>query len=139
MPDYLPQNIETAEQRYFSEDLVDAPVAEWAVLKHAPDVKVPTKAAKSPVLVAYVNHGRWVADCPSCRSAQVVTPNDPRFLCVCGNADTGGKWLPISFPLPADMNEIDSLLGKRPDTNRNWTPDEPVGNLELENRVRGLS
>jgi len=84
-----------------------------------------------PVL-AYVNHGRWVADC-DCNSAQVVSPADPRFLCPeCVNAVSGGRWRPVLFP--ADPAEIEATFDEAtPDRQINWHPDP--NNLVFNDRA----
>lgn len=84
---------------------------------------------------AHVNYGRWIAECPNCASAQVVSPEDPRFWCVeCGNEYIGGAWAELSFP--TDLDGIERLLMQRPFTrNRNWLPDESVDDLIAENEA----
>jgi len=81
---------------------------------------------------AYVNWGRWVADCPHCRGgAMVVSRVDPVFWCVkCGMR--GHPWRSVAFPGNAD--DIEALLVMRPDmANRNWRPGETVDGLRREN------
>lgn len=95
----------------------------------------PEGTADGPEILAYVNHGRVVADCPFCRSAQIVDPDDPRFYCYdCGNAAVEGLYLPVGFP--EDLGEIERALGARPSpANRNWLPGETVERLRAENDV----
>lgn len=83
--------------------------------------------------VATVNHGRWVADCPTCLAAQVVDPADPRFWCpLCQPAG----WRPITFP--DDVHAIADLLLQRPaPQTRNWIPGESLDQLAAENEHGG--
>lgn len=74
---------------------------------------------------AYVNHGRWVADCP-CGGAELVA--EGRRM-VCGSC---GLNSPVTFP--ANTDEIERVLHDRRDTAaRNWYPGETVEMLEAEN------
>lgn len=79
---------------------------------------------------AYVNHGRWVARCPTegCGSSLVVSPADPRLLCpTCWKG-----YYPVDFP--DDVDAIEAALGERPgELNRNWEPGETVQDLIAEN------
>lgn len=84
-------------------------------------------------VVAQVNHGRWVADCPSCLIAQIVDPADPQLWCpVCQPAG----WRSIVFP--SEREAIEALLEERDDPiSRNWGPWETVGMLAAENAAGG--
>lgn len=75
-----------------------------------------------PKAVAYVNHGRWVAECltPYCGGARVVSPDHQPFWCV----ECGESYL---VEWPADMREITSILEQRPvRENQNYHPDDHV-------------
>jgi hypothetical protein len=95
----------------------------------------PTKTApkRTAVTDAYVNQSRWVADCPFCPSAQIVSPTDPRFFCPeCYNAAVAGAYVHVVFP--GDIDQIEALLDQRPDpVTRNWLPAETVTDLAAEN------
>ena len=66
---------------------------------------------------ARINHGRWVADCV-CGSAQVVTPDDPRFAC----PECGWGWARIIFPdQPA---AAEAAVAERAPHERNWWHDD---------------
>lgn len=75
---------------------------------------------------AYVNHGRWIADCPrpGCGNALKLTPHQGHFGCgICATT------APVDWP--ADADEIWDVLQLRPEArNRNWFP------LEHELAVR---
>lgn len=73
--------------------------------------------------LAYVNHGRWVADCtrPYCSGAEALTPKQLAFHCSnCHQLDE------ITWPHNAD--EIFEVLAERPvPQTRNWYPlDHPL-------------
>lgn len=63
---------------------------------------------------AGINHNRWVVDCP-CGSAQVVTPDDPRFACT----ECGYGWVTVTFPDDVAGAE-DAITAELPHL-RNWT------------------
>lgn len=81
---------------------------------------------------AYVNHGRWVVDCPDCHNAQLACRTDHRFLCnECGNIAVGRRWRPVVWPDDAD--KIAALLDHRPREFQNWMPGESRELLAIEN------
>ena len=102
---------------------------------------------------AYVNHGRWVADCAVCPSALLVKPlvgdvwpqGDPKagqrwskadpFVCqdvLCG-AVSELVW-------PDELGPVEALLRERPQpSNRNWHPGETAGDLLAENIEHGVT
>ena len=87
---------------------------------------------------AYINHGRWVVDCPNpgCAGAELVHPDDSRLFCAsCYNDYVGGAFVKVKMPPAAKKKRIEAVLGKRPAAaNRNWFPKETVADLERENR-----
>lgn len=128
----------TAEDWYGDSALADG-VAARAVVNHWPADErliLPAKVG-GPAAIAYVNHGRWVTECPyGCGSAQVVTPADPRFFCLgCRNRGSG-RWSPVTFP--AQRQVIEAALERRPPRNANWLPGEPVERLLKENADHGM-
>lgn len=66
---------------------------------------------------AYVNFGRWIADCPmDCGSALQLRDAQPTFDCVECGFSTEIEW-------PDNVNDIWSALLERPaKRNRNWFP-----------------
>lgn len=79
--------------------------------------------------VAYVNHGRWVADCPAeCNSAMIVTPGQTSFVCGMwidtdeGRRFVGGCATTAELVWPPDPAGITSALASRPEPRRNWAP-----------------
>lgn len=91
----------------------------------------PSPPGDDPPVVAYVNHGRWVADC-ACRGAELVDPDDPLFYCLsCYNAGHGGRLRRVLFPPQAP--EIAAELDRRREpVRRNWYPGETVDHLRAE-------
>lgn len=84
--------------------------------------------------VAYLNHGRWVADCPveGCGDALALYPEvgadaqrrpilsaEPVYT----QTDTQGHRFQIDAP-PDDMRaRIETAVADRPEPNRNWLPE----------------
>jgi hypothetical protein len=67
---------------------------------------------------AYVNHGRWIADCPrDCGSALILQNGQGGYHCPeCGHLTTV-EW-------PADVEGITAALMERPiPKTRNWFPE----------------
>lgn len=97
----------------------------------------PLNAATDPeaTVPAYVNHGRWVVDCPDCRNAQLACRTDHRFMCnECGNIAVGKLWRPVIWP--ANARGIEAMLQNRPSVNQNWYPEESKTGLAIENLMR---
>jgi hypothetical protein len=67
--------------------------------------------------LAYLNHGRWVADCagPDCYDARELTPGDTSMRCVRGHV-SGIRWA-------ADPAPIEAAVAVRQERNRNWFPE----------------
>lgn len=66
---------------------------------------------------AYVNHGRWIADCPQmCGGALELKPKETQFAC------RECKWIGV-VDWPHDADEIMEVLQERPiPKTRNWFP-----------------
>ncbi len=86
-------------------------------------------------VIARVNHGRWVANCPFCAGAELVEPGAV-FFCLGADPDGGmaknGNH-PMAVVFPVNRAEIESALQARPIENQNWTPNEKVDDLVAEN------
>ncbi len=99
-----------------------------------------TVIADPRALVAYVNDGRWVADCPHCRTGIALDPAWPGGCCWgtgCYRTFSAVIW-------PDDRIEIEEALVGRPLMNQHWgfargvaldasKPAETVADLQLEN------
>lgn len=127
---------------YAHADVVHRPEAEWAPRRFwaAGANGVPIElvidnglAPKAEAIEVFVNHGRWIAQCPDCLGAQVASRNDPRFMCNnCANAALLGLWRPVAWP--KDPAKIEALLEVRPHAHtRNWNPGETTRDLKADN------
>lgn len=93
---------------------------------------------KDTAIAAYINHGRWVVECPDCCGAQFACPDDPRFMCNnCANAMNDGMWRPVLWI--KDRAKIEVLLKPRPVENQNWRPGETLADLKAENKQFGVA
>lgn len=83
-----------------------------------------------PVPYAYVNHARWVIDCPNCHSGVTVSVTWRLGLCY----GCGAIYDPVSVPHVAERQAVEALFVGRPEVNRNWHPrDESALDIEVEN------
>lgn len=142
------QRLLCAEDEYAHRALIEqaVPIAEWAWRLHPPvfvDRPVPDLSRrgtvdKDTVTCARVEGGKWIADCPFCPSAQVVTPLDPRFLCAgadgCANGQIRGAFATVVFPDDTVRADIERVLLARPDRElRAWYVTETSADLEAQN------
>jgi hypothetical protein len=107
------------------------------------DFTLPTgKTAKKPVIDAYVDGSRWVADCPNplCTGAEVVNFETGLFFCCeCRNAHVNHDYIKVRFPNEDVRQSIEAALLERPDWRvRGWRPTETVAGLKRENKEHGL-
>lgn len=86
-------------------------------------------------LIAYVNHGRWIVDCP-CGAGSATDPAWREARCFgCGTV-----YANVVFPPDEDRARIEALLMKRPRIeHRNWFPHERVDDLAAENVAHGVA
>ena len=80
---------------------------------------------------AYVNHGRWVADC-ACNGAELVAPGQEMLCGSCGARNQ------VKFPGPTMRDKIEAVLNPRPPLRQNWYPDETVDELVAQNIDHGI-
>ena len=132
---------------FHHEDWQDAPLPEFVLRFWRQQRRLgapPSETAAGPVVMAYINQGRWIAECPwGCGAALVASRADARYLCVtCWNEAVGGLWVPVVFP--AQKGAIEAELLKRPARDgfmaatRNWQPGESLADLRRENALRGV-
>jgi ribosomal protein L37AE/L43A len=70
-------------------------------------------------VVARVDWGRWLADCPYCGGAELVSKKTGIFYCLsCGMARQDGR--PMRAVFPDDMEEIEAELKTRGVKWQNW-------------------
>lgn len=86
-------------------------------------------------VTAYVNQGRWVADCPECNGGIACWPEHDHGACL-----DCGRVYKVTFPTAASIAKAEKALSRRPPANRNWRPDkdEQAGVLVEQNARRGL-
>ena len=110
--------------------------------------------------IAYINHGRWLVDCPDCGSAILFSPKDGNRI-VCGHCNPevfaimfvkrGGREIYDAVPdherrartranakaftciLPDNWGELFETLRVRHVSNMNWLPGETLNDLRAEN------
>lgn len=108
--------------------------------------KLPATTRAQGVVQASVNHGRWIAECPTGDGgAMMVALDDLYFLCpVCRNELNGGLWYDVRVPAPSVRRALEEALLRRPAQDgfnaptRNWVPGETVADLVAENTRMGL-
>ena len=84
-------------------------------------------------LVARIDHGRWLVDCP-CGSGVAVDPDWDEARCfACGSV-----YPHVVFPAGQLRARIETTLRLRPLSSRNWRPTESVDVLIAENIEHGL-
>jgi hypothetical protein len=75
-----------------------------------------TVAETGKTVAAFVDHGRWVAEC-ECRGGMACSPHISYAICL----DCGRRYR-IKFPSAKAIAEATELLDERPEQNRNWHP-----------------
>lgn len=92
---------------------------------------------KQPTTHAYLNHGRWVADCPGgCNCALRLEPgSDYDCSPIHAKSPTGSCCLAMKSAViwPDNIAEIEAAVRQRPARNQNWQPGETIALLEAEN------
>jgi hypothetical protein len=90
-------------------------------------------------VLARVNWGRWIVDCPHpyCRDALTFDPlNSPPQLFECRNCGTQAE---IGWPPEQMVIGVERLLMMRPDpADRCWDPSETLIDLMTQNGVLGV-
>lgn len=125
--------------------LVEFLRAIWVQRQGSP---LPGIESKSGKILARVNQGRWIAECPNvwCGNAIVASVKTPLYICTsCGSRENDQRWYLVEFP--ARKREIEAELLKRPAArsvearNRNWSPGETEATLRRERVLheRGLA
>lgn len=92
--------------------------------------KAGVETFQGTTVTAYINHGRWVADCV-CNGAELVAPGLPM---VCGSCGAEHK---VKFPGPKARADVEKALGVRDGRHQNWKG-ETVAELVAENIDNGI-
>lgn len=82
------------------------------------------EAPDAPSVTAVLNYGRWLARC-DCSAAVLLFRGEAGrwFWCpACGNAATGGKLRPVTWP--SDRAAIETNMASLPTALANWDPVE---------------
>ncbi len=79
------------------------------------------------IVYAYVNHGRWLANCPVCNGGIPVHPTWNEGGC----ADCG-TWF-ARIEVPVNWSQIEEILSVRKPANQNWDTGETIERLRSEN------
>lgn len=79
-------------------------------------------------ITAYINHNRWVADCPNCGAGIGLLPDAGQAVCLeCGER--------YSVTWPKEREAIEAVLLERRRVNRHWYPGETIDDLRRENEA----
>jgi hypothetical protein len=99
-----------------------------------PDAKAFRKSQKQ--LVAYLNHSRWVADCPmpDCNGGIALWQDNPEACCLdCGTIFTNIKW-----PRETEMAKVLVAAVSVDEPARNYDPRRQTA-AEAVERMKGLT
>ena len=59
--------------------------------------------------VAYIDFGRWLANCPACGGAEYVNYDEKIFYCFnCGNHELNGDARTVNFPAVRERRKIEN-------------------------------
>lgn len=97
-------------------------------------------AGVSGEVIAEINGGRWIVNCPFCQGAELVWDDKQLFMCEsCWNKDNGYQFMKVILPNSKHRQAIEAILERRPDPRtRNWCKGETVKMLEEENKKHGV-
>jgi hypothetical protein len=79
---------------------------------------------------AYLNHSRWIVNCPNCPNAFFATGEE----ITCNECNTEFK-----HELPKIKDKVEEAVRVRPPEHRNWTPGETLALLREENKEHGVA
>lgn len=118
------ETVYTAPPGYAPADWAAIPPAERCMRRDPGAMRVPPPKSNAvrvgSRVYARLNHGRWLVECLSCPSAQITSPDDPRFYCIeCGNAGTG-MWFAVVWPDADVRKAIESDARDLTGRERNW-------------------
>lgn len=80
----------------------------------------------------HISRDYWIAECPNVPCGYAIVACHDILIMFCPNhGEFDIEW-------PEDWQEIEKVLDKRPENNRNWLPGETVDDLKQENRSHGV-
>ncbi len=81
---------------------------------------------------ARIEHGRWLARCPFCPGAELVSRQTAEFYCFsCAMRDNDGHPMRVLFPEARE--DIETVLSLRPGAYQHWQPGDTVEELREMN------
>lgn len=85
-------------------------------------------------VVPYINHSRWVADCPACNGGMSCWDRNPYTCCL-----NCGRMFKVAWKPPKTRAEIVRFLAGQDPNRRNWNAHkgETLENVVLEAAVNG--
>lgn len=88
---------------------------------------------QTPEAVAFIDWGRWVADCPhpGCTNAKLITPGQDMYVCDAPPDNKGACLRSAPIVWPDAPGAILAGLSGRPESQQSWRP-EPAGE-EMDN------
>jgi hypothetical protein len=87
---------------------------------------------RDSVVKMYVNHDRWVGDCPHCNGGVTGIPGVANVTCLDCGRKMGARWPRV------DLAEVERILSYREEMQRNMDPDQTLNDLKAENVTRGV-
>jgi len=113
---------------------------ETFIRKYAMDVgsgTLPLVEDAKGAIIPYINHGRWLVECPNCHSAVQTSRDFDYYICPeCGSPENDSQWYNVGYPI--ERAELEAALLKRPLISQNWNYLETVADLKKENADNGL-
>ncbi len=104
---------------------------------------LPMPLTVTGTLRAYLNHSRWIAECPSnCGDAVFASRVLRRYTCSEPGCPDTGLYRVV---FPPNFRQLEAELAKRPKhinglpVHDNWQYPETVADIRDENRHRGIS
>lgn len=93
------------------------------------------------IIQAYINHDRWIAECP-CKWAIIVPRTFTHFVCGVlpdGAISPSGCGYEAAVQYPSEADQIEAVLAVRERAGeRNWNVNETLVDLRIQNAVLGV-
>jgi hypothetical protein len=88
----------------------------------------PRESSVPETAVAYLNWGRWVADCASdrCTNALEVEPGQETFVCRGPAPQYAGCGNSAPLQWPDDVAAVQQAVADLPESQQQWTPEPEV-------------
>lgn len=90
----------------------------------------PSGAVAGVTILARVEFGRWIVDCPWCGGAELGSHADHLFFCCgCRNKTVGHAYARVEFP--KHRVGLERVLLDLPENARHWRPGQTVGDVRV--------